>query len=100
MALMNDVAQVFPISAALVCRFHVEKNVSTKVMELVKDKNGDGQKASVVWERVGFAFKNLLDSATEEEYAKNVLEFKKLCEKWPKILRYVEETVLDTDKKK
>ncbi|MCH93044.1 putative transposase, partial [Trifolium medium] len=52
--LMNAVAEVFPTSAALVCRFHVEKN-------------------------------DLLDSPTEEDYVDAVVEFRKLCAKWPRL---------------
>ncbi|GAU41659.1 hypothetical protein TSUD_272430 [Trifolium subterraneum] len=67
-ALMNVVAQVFPTSAVLVCRVHVEKNVGSKIKELVKVRQGE--------------------------------EFRELCKKWPRLLRYIEETVLDTDKEK
>ncbi|GAU44185.1 hypothetical protein TSUD_87450 [Trifolium subterraneum] len=61
-ALMNVVGQVFPTSAAMVCRVHVQKNVGSKIKELLK--------------------------------------FRELCKKWPRLLRYIEETVLDTDKEK
>ncbi|GAU32028.1 hypothetical protein TSUD_147240 [Trifolium subterraneum] len=99
-ALMNVVAQVFPTSAALVCRFHVEKNVSTKIKELVKVRHGEDVQAAIVWENVENAFKHLLTSATIDVYGDRLMEFRELCKKWPRFLRYIEETVLDTDKEK
>ncbi|GAU10750.1 hypothetical protein TSUD_425190, partial [Trifolium subterraneum] len=36
-ALMNAVGQVFPTSAAMVCRVHVQKNVGSKIKELPVD---------------------------------------------------------------
>ncbi|PNX67952.1 protein FAR1-related sequence 6-like, partial [Trifolium pratense] len=100
LALMNAVAEVFPTSAAMVCRFHVVKNVSSKMKEIVKIKNGENEKQTDVWDRITNAFKNVLESPTETEYAGNVMEFRELCARWPNFLRYVEETVLDTDKER
>ncbi|GAU47401.1 hypothetical protein TSUD_372900 [Trifolium subterraneum] len=51
-ALMNVGSQVFPTSAALVCRFHVEKNVSTKIKEQVKVRHREEVQAAIVWENV------------------------------------------------
>ncbi|PNX81970.1 hypothetical protein L195_g037995 [Trifolium pratense] len=100
LALMNAIPAVFPDTAALVCRFHIEKNLSTKARELVKVRDGEKIKASEVRDNVCLAFRNVLESSTEDEYAGNVLEFRKLCERWPKFLRYIEETILDTDKER
>ncbi|WJX83376.1 hypothetical protein P8452_66041 [Trifolium repens] len=99
-ALMNVVPEVFPTSASMVCRWHVEKNVSTRMKELVHVKNGEGLRQSDVWNNITIAFKDLLDSPTDKCYVDYVMEFRNLCAKWPKFLQYVEETVLDTDKEK
>ncbi|XP_045792850.1 PKS-NRPS hybrid synthetase cheA-like [Trifolium pratense] len=100
LALMNAIPAVFPEAAALVCRFHVKKNVRTKAVELVKVRDGEKVKAADMRERVCLAFEDVLDSSTEAEYTENVMAFRKLCERWPKFVRYVEETILDTDKEK
>ncbi|XP_045830906.1 PKS-NRPS hybrid synthetase cheA-like [Trifolium pratense] len=100
LALMNAVSEVFPTSAAMVCRFHVKKNVSSKMKEIVKIKNGENEKQTDVWDQITDAFNDVLESPTEKEYADNVMVFRELCARWPKFLRYVEETVLDTDKER
>ncbi|XP_045810896.1 uncharacterized protein LOC123905333 [Trifolium pratense] len=100
LALMNAIPAVFPEAAALVCRFHVKKNVRTKAAELVKVRDGEKVKAADMREKVCLAFEDVLDSSTEAEYTENVMAFRKLCERWPKFVRYVEETILDTDKEK
>jgi histone-lysine N-methyltransferase SETD2 len=97
---MNVVPEVFPTSAAMVCRWHVEKNVSSRMKELVKVKNGEGVRQSDVWDDIMNAFRDLLDSPNEKCYEDAVLAFRNLCVKWPKFLQYVEQTVLDTDKEK
>ncbi|GAU16259.1 hypothetical protein TSUD_298910 [Trifolium subterraneum] len=99
-ALMNVVAQVFPTSAALVCRVHVEKNVGSKIKALVKVRQGEEVKEGIVWENLEKAFMHLLTSDTIDVYGDRLMEFRELCKKWPKLLRYIEETVLDTDKEK
>ncbi|WJX72087.1 hypothetical protein P8452_56003 [Trifolium repens] len=99
-ALVNAVPQVFPTSASMVCRWHVEKNVSSKMKDLVLVKSGEGVRQSAVWNNITNAFRDLLDSPTEKDYIDNVMEFRKLCARWPRFLQYVEETVLDTDKEK
>ena len=99
-ALMTDVPQVFPTSASMVCRWHVEKNVSTRMKELVNVKSGEGVRQAEVWKNITNAFKDLLDSPTDQCYIDSVMEFRKLCARRPKFIQYVEETVLDTDKEK
>jgi hypothetical protein len=99
-ALVNVVPQVFPTSASMVCRWHVEKNVSSKMKDLVFVKSGEGVRQSEVWNKITNAFRDLLDSPTEKDYIDSVMEFRKLCARWPKFTQYVEETVLDTNKEK
>ncbi|PNX59023.1 protein FAR1-related sequence 5-like, partial [Trifolium pratense] len=100
LALMNAIPAVFPDTVTLVCRFHVAKNVRSKAAELVKLGDGEKVKASEMRETVCLAFTDVLDSSTEDEYAENVLKFRKLRERWPKFVRYVEETILDTNKER
>ncbi|GAU47202.1 hypothetical protein TSUD_89110 [Trifolium subterraneum] len=49
-ALMNVVGQVFPTSAAMVCRVHVENYVGSKIKELVKVRQGEEVKQEIVWD--------------------------------------------------
>ncbi|KAL6503348.1 hypothetical protein OROGR_025271 [Orobanche gracilis] len=99
-ALMNAVEEVFPTSAAMVCRFHVTKNVTSRMKEVVKIKNEEDVKQSDVWDNITNAFHDLVESPTETDYVEDVMEFRKICARWPKFLCYVEETVLDTNKEK
>jgi hypothetical protein len=46
------------------------------------------------------SFEDVLDSPTKEHYAKAVVEFRKLCKRWPILLKYVETIVLQTDEEK
>ncbi len=99
-ALMNVVGQVFPTSAAMVCRVHVQKNVGSKIKELLKVREGEEVEKEIVWANLEKAFMHLLYSDTVDVYGDRLMEFRELCKKWPILLRYIEETVLDTDKEK
>ncbi|GAU10461.1 hypothetical protein TSUD_424150, partial [Trifolium subterraneum] len=99
-ALMNVVGQVFPTSAAMVCRVHVQKNVGSKIKELLKVREGEEVEKEIVWANLEKAFMHLLYSDTVDVYGDRLMEFRELCKKWPRLLRYIEETVLDTDKEK
>ncbi|MCH91786.1 otubain [Trifolium medium] len=98
--LMNNVAEVFPTTAALVCRFHVKKNVTTKCKLYCKVKDGEKVKQTDVWKNVMNSVEDVLDSPNEEAYVDVVVQFRKVCKKWPRFFSYVEETVLDTDKER
>jgi alpha-glucosidase len=103
--LMNAVAEVFPNSVALVCSYHVKKNVKAKCKRLCQIKDGeikDGKKVKQtdVWDTVMDYFENVLDSPIEEQYVDAILEFRRVCQKWPRFVTYVQTTVLDTDKEK
>jgi hypothetical protein len=41
-----------------------------------------------------------LHSRNEDDYVDVVLEFRKLCGRWPRFLKYVETIILDTDKQR
>ncbi|GAU33347.1 hypothetical protein TSUD_166120 [Trifolium subterraneum] len=91
-ALMNVVGQVFPTSAAMVCRVHIEKNVGSKINELVKVRQGEEVKEEIVWANLEKFFMHLLYSDTIGVYGDRLMEFRELCKKWPRLLRYIEET--------
>ncbi|MCH90666.1 protein FAR1-RELATED SEQUENCE 6-like, partial [Trifolium medium] len=99
-ALMNSVAQVFPDASPLVCRYHVLKNVTAKCKSLCKTRDGDQMSHSEVVNLVTDSFVAVLDAPTKETYAQAVVEFRKVCEKWPIFRNYVQKTVLDTDETK
>jgi alpha-glucosidase len=99
-ALMSAVATVFPDSAHMVCTFHVKKNMSEKCKTLCKIKDGENVKQRDVWTDVSKAFDDILYSTTEDAYVEAVLQFRKLCGRWPRFLIYVETTILDTDKER
>lgn len=99
-ALTNVVAEVFPNATALVCRFHVFKNVTSKCKIYCKVKAGENERHSDVVKTVTNAFHDLLESPTIEIYNERLVEFRELCKRWPRFLNYVQSTVLDTDKEK
>jgi hypothetical protein len=44
------------------------------------------------------SFEDVLYLRTEDAYIDVVLEFRKVCARWPRFVKYIETTVLDTDK--
>jgi hypothetical protein len=99
-ALMNGVATVLPDSAHLFCTFHVKKNMTQMMKSHCKIKDGEKVTAKQVWAQIEKAFDDILYSCDEDDYVESVLEFRKLCRRFPRFLRYVEETNLDTDKER
>jgi hypothetical protein len=97
-ALMNAVATVFPESAHLVCYFQVKKNMTQMMKPHCKIKDGEKVTAKQVWAQIEKAFDDILFSPEEDDYVDVVLQFLKLCVRWPRFLKYVETTILDTDK--
>ncbi|GAU37262.1 hypothetical protein TSUD_319160 [Trifolium subterraneum] len=91
-SLMNAVPIVFPNSTALVCRYHVAKNVRAKFKAFcgAKEKNLDQllNTLTVQWA-------SIVQSSSEESYISAVAEFRKVFGKYPNFLNYVEPTVLD-----
>jgi hypothetical protein len=91
-SLMNAVPIVFPNSSALVCRYHVAKNVRAKFKAFcgAKEKNLDQ-----LLNTLTFQWESIVQSSSEESYISAVAEFRKVFEKYPNFLNYVETTVLD-----
>jgi hypothetical protein len=96
-ALINAVETVFPDATPIVCRYHVSKNVVGKCKSLCKTRDGDEVSHSELVQGIMDRFEALLDSQTKECYVQSLVEFRKVCEKFPRFLNYVEKTILDTD---
>lgn len=79
-ALMNSVARVFPTSYALLCSYHITKNVRNILKCVVRAKQIKGEdekivKAFVVVERIIDAWNYVINSSTEELYDDFVIHF-------------------------
>ena len=101
-ALMNVVAKFFPTSSALVCEFHILKNVRAKcILDCrVKDSKGKHVNSSDLVNTIMNAWEVIVNSPSEELYADAVLQFKKVCERFQKYLNCVESTILEPLKEK
>ncbi|KAK2369948.1 protein FAR1-RELATED SEQUENCE [Trifolium repens] len=98
--LMNAVGKVFPDATPLVCRYHVIKNVNAKAKTMCKVRDGDEMSHTKVVNMATNSFIAILDAQTHDDYAEAVVEFRKVCAKWPIFLTYIQKTIIDTDKKK
>ncbi|KAK2358924.1 protein FAR1-RELATED SEQUENCE [Trifolium repens] len=98
--LMNAVGTVFPDATPLVCRYHVIKNVNAKAKTMCKVRDGDEMSQTQVVNMATNSFIAILDAQTQDDYVEAVVEFRKVCAKWPTFLTYVQKTILDTDKTK
>jgi alpha-glucosidase len=96
-SLMNAVEIVFPNSTALVCRYHIYKNVRAKFKNLCRAKD---QKMDDLLETLRLQWESLVESTSEEAYSHAVVEFRRVFAKFPRFLQYVDETVLDPVKEK
>jgi transposase-like protein len=113
-ALVNVVAKVLPETDAILCYFHIGKNVRAKCITncRVKAKHKDAEvdekevkeakeeKHSDVVDKIMRAWKDLVKSPTEDSYVSALLKFKDVCKPFPKFLAYVETTILNTVKEK
>lgn len=59
----------------------------------------DTEKSRDVVEKIVSAWKELVESLTEESYASALLKFKEVCIPFPEFIVYVETTVLNLKKK-
>ncbi|KAJ1388696.1 MULE transposase domain [Sesbania bispinosa] len=91
-ALMNAVEKVFPMSAHLLCQFHIARNVKAKCKLLVSPINK--------WEPIMGAWMSLMHSATERDYEMRLTYFEQLCSSFPTLLDYVKNTWLIPHKEK
>jgi len=102
---MNVVDTVFPGATALLCEYHIERNVRAKCktnfkVKDLKGKDGREIKTNSMVKKIMRAWKDIVDSDTEEAYVYNCNWFKEICEKWPKFGEYVESTILGPMKEK
>ena len=81
LALMNVVDRVFPESTALLCKWHIGRNVLTNCKKLFEEKH--------VWESFYSKWFYLVDSDTTEEYSKRLLTIEQSFHKYPKALNYI-----------
>jgi len=109
--MMNVVANVLLDISAILCYFHVGKNVRSRIITDCKVKQNvvvvDGQKKIVDEEKhsklvdtIFDAWEKLVESLTQELYAGNLLEFQDACKDYLKFLHYVETTILKPFKDK
>lgn len=94
--LMNLVTKVFPTSYTLLCRYHITKNVKSRLKPAVGTTKFKGEdkkmvKASVIVERIMNAWNVIINSSMEELYANVVILFRKVCEKYTNLLKYTVE---------
>jgi len=108
---MNAVANVLPEISAILCNFHVGKNVRAKIITdcrvkpkvvIVYGKENlvNEVKPSEIVDTIFHAWEKVVESHTQELYASNVMEFQDACKNFPKFLHYVQTTILDTVKDK
>jgi len=112
-ALMNVVATVFPETDTMLCFFHIAKNVRAKCITDCRVKPNppkgakvekkqvkkDKEKNRDVVEKIVSAWKELVESPTEESYASALLKFKEVCMPFHQFIVYVETTVLNLKEK-
>jgi hypothetical protein len=96
-SLMNAVEIALPNSTALLCRYHISKNVRAKFKTLCTAKD---HKMEQLLDTLTFQWESVVESTSKESYIDAVVEFRRVFEKFPKFLKYVEETVLDPVKEK
>jgi len=110
-SMMNVVANVLPDSSAILCYFHVGKNVRARIVTDCKVKQNDvvvdGQKKivdeakhSMLVNTIFDAWEKLVESPTQELYEGNLTEFQDACKDYPKFLLHVQETIFKPFKKK
>jgi len=112
-SLMNVVGTVLPETDTMLCLFHIGKNVRARCITdcRVKPKRPKGAKVDRkkvkkdkeknrdVVEKIVSAWKELVESPTEESYASGLLKFKEVCMPFPDFIVYVETTVLNLKEK-
>jgi hypothetical protein len=90
-ALMNAIAVVFPHTVNMLCRFHIEKNVSSHCK-----KNLPSDMVDAVME----LWRKLVWSRDEEKYQEQLNEFEQACVEWSTFVNYVKETWLKPHKER
>jgi len=97
---MNVVATVLLETSAILCYFHVGRNVRAICITDCRLKPNvvkvDGKKnvvnevnPSKIVDTIFRAWENVVECPTQESYASNVMQFRDVCKKFPKFLDYV-----------
>lgn len=86
--------KVFPTSYVLLCRCHITKNVRSQVKPAVgakqiNAKDGKMVKTGVIMEKIMDGC-NIVNSSTKEVSVDFVINFMKVCKKYPILLKYIE----------
>jgi len=102
---MNVVDTIFPEATAMLCEYHIERNVRAKCkmnckVNDLKGKDGKNINQNSMVKTIMRAWEDIVDSDTEEAYVDNCNWFKVVCEKWPKFVEYAESTILGPVKEK
>ena len=109
--LMNVVTTAFP-ETDIMLFFHIGKNVRAKWITNCRVKPKPPKDAKVnkkelkknkeknrdIVEKIVSAWKELVESPTEESYASALLKFKEVCMSFPHFIVYVKTTVLNLKK--
>ncbi|XP_050891007.1 uncharacterized protein LOC127096489 [Lathyrus oleraceus] len=74
--------------------YHITRNVRSRVKPAVgtkhiKAEDGKRVKASVIVEKIMDAWNVIVNSSTKELYVDSVIHFRKVCKKYPDLLKYV-----------
>lgn len=90
--LMNSTAKVFPTFYALLCRYHIIKNVRSKPKYEVGTKQIKGEdekmaKAGVELEIIMNVWNGVINSSTEELYEESVIHFRRVYARYPYFLK-------------
>jgi len=107
--LMNSVAKVLPKTSAILHYFHVGRNVRAEIITYCRVKPKavkvdrkykilNEVKPNEIVDTIFRAWEKVVESPTQESYASNVMQFRDVCKKIPKIIDYVQSTILDTIK--
>ncbi|XP_058761990.1 protein FAR1-RELATED SEQUENCE 5-like [Vicia villosa] len=99
-SLMNLVATVFHTSYALLCNYHITKNVRSRVKPAVGTKKIACENQKLVKAKIMDAWNVIVNASIKEIYADAVLKFRNVCVKYPNIMKYVESTILGQVKEK
>lgn len=103
--LVNSIVKVFHTFYALLCRYRITKNVRSRVKpaagtKQIKSEDGKMVKESSVMEKIMDAWNSIVNSSTKELYVDSVIHFRKVCEKYLDLLKYVESKILGQVKEK
>lgn len=92
--LMNSIATVFPTSSTLLCKYHIIKNMRSRVKHVadtkqVKHEDGKLVKSGVMVENIINAWNSIINSSIEELYVDHALHLRSVYVIYPYLLKYI-----------